>query len=323
MTIQITKNDTKNSLSSKELDSFKKEFNKKHCILLPKFIHSDLLKSIQDEIKLCKFSKRIHKGIGEELYLKNNKLIGLLFFMLNQKKLFHIIKKITGCNKIESFLGRVYKFVPRLGHFDTWHNDLKDNRLLALSINLSTDIYSGGVFQIRNRYSKKVIHEIKNTGFGDAILFRLRKDLEHKVTNVRSKVSKIAYAGWFRVKPRTNNFTKKQLLKHGSKIKKNYYLPLNNKKSKVTLTDHLKINQAVISRKDGNQVLIFKTDSGSFCLFNPIGSRLWELLNETSDLQETFHTMKDEYHVSPDILKKDILNQVQEFKNIGLVSSIN
>jgi hypothetical protein len=38
---------------------------------------------------------------------------------------------------------------------------------------------------------------VNNTGFGDAILFRISKDLEHRVTEVVGEVAKTAYAGWF------------------------------------------------------------------------------------------------------------------------------
>ncbi|MBI3591532.1 MAG: PqqD family peptide modification chaperone [Candidatus Melainabacteria bacterium] len=313
MTIQLTKNDTEISLSLKDLASLKKEFNKSHCILLPKFIQHDLLKSIQDEIELSKFSRKIYKGLDEELCLRNNKLTGLLFFMLSQQKLFHIIKEITECKNIEGFTGRVYRFMPGIKQANYWHDDDAENRLIAVSINLSTGVYSGGVLQIRNRYSKKIIHEVSNIGFGNTIIFRVGENLEHRVTHVNGKVPKTALAGWFVSKAREKLLTEKKSLKHNTKFTE----------TKTLLKNHLKLNKAVISRTNHDQISIFNMNTGLQYLFNPVGSRLWELLNETSNLQETFHAMKDEYDVSPDILKRDILNQVQEFKNIGLVSNIN
>jgi hypothetical protein len=37
-----------------------------------------------------------------------------------------------------------------------------------------------------------------NKGFGDAIVFRIGGNLEHRVAPVRGAVPKIAFAGWFR-----------------------------------------------------------------------------------------------------------------------------
>ena len=69
---------------------------------------------------------------------------------------------------------------------------------MALSINLSTDVYGGGTFELRDRQTKAPLAQINNTGFGDALLFRVSNNLEHRVTEVVGKVAKTACAGWFR-----------------------------------------------------------------------------------------------------------------------------
>jgi hypothetical protein len=70
-----------------------------------------------------------------------------------------------------------------------------------LSINLSKEIYSGGILQIREWESQRIIQEAANVGFGDGILFRLADSLEHRVTDVEGRVPKTAFAGWFRSQP--------------------------------------------------------------------------------------------------------------------------
>jgi len=95
--------------------------------------------------------------------------------------------------------------MPGNDHYDLWHNDMVEDHMLAMSINLSSEIYSGGILQIRDKYSQRIVHEVANLGFGDAIVFRLAGSLEHRITNVEGTVPKTAFAGWFR--SQTNFFS--------------------------------------------------------------------------------------------------------------------
>jgi hypothetical protein len=66
---------------------------------------------------------------------------------------------------------------------------------------LSTDVYEGGVLQIRRAGSQQILCEAHNTGFGDALVFRVDTGLEHRITPVEGNVPKTAMAGWFKSKP--------------------------------------------------------------------------------------------------------------------------
>jgi hypothetical protein len=85
----------------------------------------------------------------------------------------------------------------KAGHTDDWHDDTSDGRLLAMSINLSPRGYQGGVFQMRESKSHWTLMEIANTGLGDALLFRVSSDLQHRVTEVQTGEPRTAFAGWF------------------------------------------------------------------------------------------------------------------------------
>jgi hypothetical protein len=45
------------------------------------------------------------------------------------------------------------------------------------------------------------LQEVTNTGLGDAIVFRLSDDLQHRINEVRGAQPKTAFAGWFRSDP--------------------------------------------------------------------------------------------------------------------------
>src|SRR6185295_5586851 len=81
-----------------------------------------------------------------------------------------------------------------------WHSDMDGNRMVTLSVNLG-DPYEGGVLQLRERPSNRVVHEVANTGPGDAILFALGDHLEHRVGAVTGGTTKMALAGWFQRTP--------------------------------------------------------------------------------------------------------------------------
>jgi hypothetical protein len=78
---------------------------------------------------------------------------------------------------------------------------LNGTRLVALSVNLNTAPYEGGVLSIREAATERILCELTNSGFGDAILFRIDERLQHRVSDVEGTVAKTALAGWFESAP--------------------------------------------------------------------------------------------------------------------------
>lgn len=201
--IQITKTSTLFSEDTEDLEKMKIEFEQNYCVKLPRLLDFELLKFVQDKIYEENFFEDRYKVGNDDaigFQLKDDSVVGLLHFLMNDPKLFRIIEKITSCEIIGCFTGRVYSKIPNQGQYDMWHDDLTDDRMVALSINLSTGVFSGGLLQIRNSISKKTVHEISNTGFGDGILFKIAPSLEHRVTNVSGTVRRTVLTGWFRAK---------------------------------------------------------------------------------------------------------------------------
>lgn len=155
----------------------------------------------QRQIDQAEFHQRIHEGIGSELCTAADFPFDTLHFLINDTKLFRMIEEITRCGRVGCFEGRVYRMIPGCNHYDSWHDDLSHDRIVGMSINLSTDIYSGGIFQLRERNSEEILYQVANVGFGDGIIFRLAHHLEHRITNVDGPASKTAFAGWFRSLP--------------------------------------------------------------------------------------------------------------------------
>jgi hypothetical protein len=199
--VQLTSRGTAVPRSAIGLENLRGEFAKCQYVRLRNLIEQRLLDRIAHELDRGEFHQRVHKNVGVELCLATNSLaMHLLRFLVNTPRLFEIVRLITSCGRIGCFDGRIYRMLPGSDHYDSWHDDMADERMIGMSINLSVAVYQGGVFQLRNLKQNTERH-VPNTGYGDAILFQLADDLRHRVTAVEGIVPKTAFAGWFCARP--------------------------------------------------------------------------------------------------------------------------
>ena len=181
------------------------EFAQRHCVVLEGFLGESILRQIPRMLENSEFYTRDDfndegQAFARELTMrKSETLPKMLFYFLNQPRLREAIAEFTGCEKtIRTFVGRCFKHLPGVGQFDSWHGDVADERLFALSINLSKEPFEGGSFQIRSRRTKEVFQTVGANRFGDACLFRIDNSLEHMVLPLRGTAPRYRYAGWFR-----------------------------------------------------------------------------------------------------------------------------
>lgn len=175
-------------------------FREHHCVLLRQLIEPSVIEFIAGRVGESAFEQRQDTDIARESWLPPEACAGTLHFLVNHGGFLRAVEQITGCPAIGHFGGRIYRFSPGQGHYDTWHSDLGypgEERLLAMSLNLSPRPFQGGVLQIREAASQKVLFEIANTGLGNAVIFRVDKKLEHRVSPVNGDAPRTAFAGWF------------------------------------------------------------------------------------------------------------------------------
>ena len=179
------------------------QFDARDWIKLRGFISGPLLAQVQDGIRRATFTEVIHRGVSPpsiDICMEPNPTAALLELLCNDAALFTAVEAATGCAPLTRFSGFVYRLSPGTGHHHNWHNDMIQNRKVAMSVNLEPAPYEGGVLQIRRRESEEILAEVENVGAGDAILFRIDAALQHRATAVTSGV-KTAFAGWFRSAP--------------------------------------------------------------------------------------------------------------------------
>jgi hypothetical protein len=181
----------------------RRQFARSHWVRLPSLLDPELLSLALSNIEQGRWHERVvaKSSYYSESILERGAAFQLLMFATNAPKFLETVSEITGYNSITWFEGRVYRMAPNAGHTNVWHTDAVDGRLTAMSLNLSPCKFSGGLVQIREKESPRMLWEIANTGLGDAILFRVSRDLQHRVTDVQAGAPRTSFAGWFGTKP--------------------------------------------------------------------------------------------------------------------------
>jgi hypothetical protein len=203
---KITKSGVAFSGSDADIELARAHFEQHDWIRFPGILGPELWNMLQQQLA----ASNLEGSIYQELNVCDSALL----LLMNNERLFKIIEQITGCAHIGCFRGRTYQIVPGanydalLTHDQTaheiltgWHTDLSGTKLVAITINLNTEPYQGGALSIREAKTRRLLCELTNFGFGDAILFRIDERLEHRVSDVEGTVAKTAFSGWFESKP--------------------------------------------------------------------------------------------------------------------------
>ena len=195
--IQLTRHGVAVTGTTADLDSLRKKYEADNYLILPKLFEPSLFEDILQRVERAQFRPRSHEEIALELCMEDDITTAMLEFFPNNPAFLRIIEQITGQPHVGRFIGRVYKMTASDGHFDHWHDDCTEDRVITMSVNLSRSPFSGGALQLRHRGTTEILREVRNTGFGDALLFRIAENLRHRVQDVEGDAPKTAFAGWF------------------------------------------------------------------------------------------------------------------------------
>ncbi|MBV8858240.1 MAG: 2OG-Fe(II) oxygenase [Acidobacteria bacterium] len=199
--VRLTRSGPVVSGSDEELSRLRAHFEGRHYLALPGFLDPALLDTLRAKLKASDFA-RIDRAVGSELRPLDSAPYFALELLLNSRRVLELIPRLTGCPPVACFTGRIYRRAPGESHVSRWHTDLnEDGRMVTLSLNLSDELYRGGTTLLREAATGRVVCELPNTGFGDAILFPIDPRFEHRVLDVEGDAPKTALAGWFNSKP--------------------------------------------------------------------------------------------------------------------------
>jgi len=202
--IRITRHGTEVAASEDAFGRLRDAYAARHHVRLPGFFADDLLSLVGRDLTAANFRISDHGRIARELALGETPAYLAVLFLLNCPILFEAMAHIIGTDGIRRFDGRIYSMRSGADFYDSWHTDLgqpDEPRLAAISVNLGGP-YEGGVLQMREAESGRVIEEISNRQRGDAILFRVSPALQHRLLPVEGDAPRTACAGWFVRAPR-------------------------------------------------------------------------------------------------------------------------
>src|SRR5258706_86666 len=199
--VRLTRQGTVITAARGDIEHARRCFARDHAVRLFGFLDSDLLGYLQRQIELDGFQERVHDalpGRPVDLALNPGRASGVLALIVNDSPFLELVRLLTARQDIQSFSGTVHRRIPGAGHKDAWHNDLGGGRLAALTVNLGSEPFEGGLLQIRGARDGAVVYEVRNDGPGDAVLFQLTDSLQHRVTDPEGRVARTVCAGWFR-----------------------------------------------------------------------------------------------------------------------------
>ena len=192
------------TIAANQLLRLRSEFEERHCVILPQLFAPGLVKTLLRQIESAQFYRNSHldhraREFAWDLTIQHDEMpLHLIHFVLNNPRFLYTIQELTGCPPIGSFGGRIYRNLPNNGHRLEWHDDTDDReRLLGISINLSSERYDGGVFQLRRKGSEGIVCEVAGGEPGDTHVFQISPGLQHRVTRVTGEAARTAAAGWF------------------------------------------------------------------------------------------------------------------------------
>ena len=82
---------------------------------------------------------------------------------------------------------------------EKWHRDSEaiHQRRLGFSLNLSQQPFQGGALAIRICGQPNTIQKITIPHIGDAALFRIADNFEHRALPILGEAPRVAFVGWF------------------------------------------------------------------------------------------------------------------------------
>lgn len=180
------------------LQGLQAEFAETSTIVLRHALDAELLHLVRQSVSRGQFATKVHADSGSEQCMEADAAVATLQFLLGAPEVLRFMETVTTERPLHRCLVRIYRLDPETGERHDWHDDVSDGRRLGLSLNLGMDEFAGGNLQLRDSTSHRALADVRNTGAGDLVVFRLRADIQHQVLPVTGAFPRTVLAGWFR-----------------------------------------------------------------------------------------------------------------------------
>jgi hypothetical protein len=288
---------------------YRAAFRQQQAVRVPGLLAPPLLDVIQHALTRATFEP-VSGGFYSEDRLSPGSLLHHLSFLVNDPALFHLVEEVTGCDRIGMFSGRVYRRSVD-GHFDEWHSDTVQDRMIGMSINLGKEPFEGGALKLREKATKHLVYDGVNSAPGAAALFRISDELEHVVMPVDAG-TRTVFAGWFRHAP---DFREK-LARFGQD-------PLVGPRhdSGKQMPERLRPPRTVAFHPMDDDLLVHGLETDAFIRLDAVGRRVWETVVEHGAVRAAATALSAEYGTTVDEVARDISPLLRKLRAMGLLQA--
>lgn len=180
-------------------EKLRETFRDCHVIAIPGFLDVGFVSLLRGFLEKSVFRAQPIVQLGERHVEAPPGIIGkALTAGLRRPNLLRFLEETTDCGVLGSVEGELATYTPQPRQALSWHDDRNDpRRRLAITINLGDAYYEGGTFELRKKHSGQLLCWHTHRAVGDALIFRVSDDLEHRVVPVLAGGPRHVYAGWF------------------------------------------------------------------------------------------------------------------------------
>ena len=89
--------------------------------------------------------------------------------------------------------------------------------------------------------------------------------------------------------------------------------------SQISLEDSFAISKHAVFRDLDGEAVILDMGSGKYFGLNPVGARIWQLIEQHGGLRSVHDDLCREYDAAPDVLERDLLKLLTELEQARLV----
>ncbi|MBE9537742.1 MAG: PqqD family protein [Proteobacteria bacterium] len=88
----------------------------------------------------------------------------------------------------------------------------------------------------------------------------------------------------------------------------------------MNLNQTIALSPDVISQEVSGETVLLDLESENYFGLDEVGTRIWQLIKETNDLNAIFNTLLEEYEVTEERLQQDITVLLTEIEGLGLIT---
>ena len=88
----------------------------------------------------------------------------------------------------------------------------------------------------------------------------------------------------------------------------------------MDLNQKITLSPDVISQEVSGETVLLDLEGENYFGLDEVGTRIWQLIKESGDLQAIYDTLLEEYEVEEDRLQADLEALLGEISKLGLVT---